>query len=523
MRLRPSRKSFAVVALALAAALVAVPRARDARAIEGAVGPAAIARACSAPRGCPSRILFDRPGSFDTLSFRGIVELPEGFAADRSPFAVVLRNAQGEVLAEMLDAGKLRRSDRRWLYTDAGARRLGGISRLELRRVGVGRFVVNLLAYEDLSEAILPEMTIVLVFEPHVFELKAMWSERAFGWLLHTGDQPDATPTPSSSATPGPTASPAPTASPSPTPSPTPTATPSPTPTATPSPTPTATPSPTPTATPSPTPTATPSPTPTATPSPTPSASPSPSPSPVPTASPSPTPVVACATTMLTVTIGYQDPGDPVTGVSVFLGYPGNRINIINEALLEQVTNASGVSGTFLVADNDTNANGVDDQIAIGLLTSGQGVPPGNFARVLYDCVDGQSRPVAQDFTCTVEFATLFGNVPGTCQVTQVEYPPYMCNGQVATIVGTDAGEPISGTANADVIVARGGNDTITALGQGDVVCGGPGNDSIDGGAGNDTLFGNSGDDTINGAGGTDVCNGGPGNDTFSGCETIVQ
>ena len=223
------------------------------------------------------------------------------------------------------------------------------------------------------------------------------------------------------------------------------------------------------------------------------------------------------------VTISYQDPGDPVTGVSVFLGYPGSRINIINEALVEQVTNASGVSGTFLVADNDTNANGVDDQLAIGLLTSGQGVPPGNFARVLYDCVDGQSRPVAQDFTCTVELATLFGNVPGTCQVTQVEYPPYMCNGQVATIVGTDAGEPVNGTSAADVILARGGNDTITSLVLNDVVCGGAGNDSIDGGAGSDTLYGNSGDDTINGAGGTDVCNGGPGNDTFSACETIVQ
>jgi Ca2+-binding RTX toxin-like protein len=211
-----------------------------------------------------------------------------------------------------------------------------------------------------------------------------------------------------------------------------------------------------------------------------------------------------------------------VTGVSVFLGYPGGRINIIDEALSEQVTNASGVNGTFLVADNDTNADTLDDQLAIGLITSGQGIPQGSFANVLYDCVDGASRPTAADFTCTAEFATLFGTATGSCSVSAVQYPPYMCNGQVATIVGTDAGETINGTTGADVIVGRGGNDTITALGLNDVVCGGAGNDTIDGGANADTLFGNSGDDAINGGAGTDVCNGGPGNDTFTNCETTV-
>ncbi len=229
-----------------------------------------------------------------------------------------------------------------------------------------------------------------------------------------------------------------------------------------------------------------------------------------------------CATTTLVVTISH-DSSDPVTGASVFLGYPGNRINIINEALLEQVTNVSGTTGTFLVADNNTNGDAVDDQLAIGLLTSGQGIPQGNFAKVLFDCLDATSRPTAADFTCTAELATLFGTTPGTCTVTDLQYPPYMCNGQVATIVGDDTGETINGTTNADVIVARGGNDTINALGQNDVVCGGAGGDTIDGGAGSDTLFGNSGDDAIGGAGGTDVCNGGLGNDTFTGCETTVQ
>ena len=515
MRSRPSPKSILVAAVGLACALAVVAVVRDARAREEAAVPGAIARACAAERGCPSRILFNRPGGLDTLAFRGIVELPDGYEPDQHPFGVTLSNADGEIFAATLDAGKLRRSDRRWIYTNLGARRTGGVSRLEIRPVGQGRVLVNLIVYQDLSGATLADMTIDLVFEPLVFELTATWSGRAFGWLLHTSDQPAVTPTPVTTATPG--ASATPTITPSPTATPTPTATPSPTPS--PTATPTASPSPTPTRTPTPTPSASPTPTATATPSPTPTRTPTPAP----TASPSPSPIVQCATTTLTVTLAF-DSSDPVTGASVFLSYAGQRINIINEALLEQVTNATGVSGTFLVADNNTNGDAFDDQLAIGLLTSGQGIPQGSFAKVLFDCVDGASRPTAADFTCTTELADGFGSpVAGTCQVTDLQYPPYMCNGQVATIVGTDAGEPISGTSNADVIVGRGGNDTITALGLNDVVCGGPGADNIDGGAGSDTLFGNSGDDTINGAGGTDVCNGGLGNDTFSGCETTVQ
>ena len=77
---------------------------------------------------------------------------------------------------------------------------------------------------------------------------------------------------------------------------------------------------------------------------------------------PSPSPIVQCATTTLTVTLAY-DSSDAVTGASVFLSYAGQRISIINEALLEQVTNATGVSGTFLVADNNTNGDAFDDQL----------------------------------------------------------------------------------------------------------------------------------------------------------------
>ena len=62
--------------------------------------------------------------------------------------------------------------------------------------------------------------------------------------------------------------------------------------------------------------------------------------------------------------------------------------------------------------------------------------------------------------------------------------PVPTCRGLAATIVGTDAGELLSGTAGADVIVALGGNDIVVGLGGDDVVCAGDGVDVVLGGAG---------------------------------------
>lgn len=230
-----------------------------------------------------------------------------------------------------------------------------------------------------------------------------------------------------------------------------------------------------------------------------------------------------CATTKLVVAIDH-DSLDPVTGASIFLGYPSSRINLIDESLVDQVLNLTGVGGTFLVSDNDSGGDPADDQIAAGLVTAGQAIPAGNFIEILYDCVSGASRPTAADFDCTADLSTQFGSTPGSCQVVSIEYPPYMCNGLVATIVGNDTSETIPGTANADVIHGRGGDDVITGLGQNDTICGGAGMDTIDGGAGNDTIFGQSGNDSLAGAGGTDTCNGGLGTDTFNAnCETQIQ
>ena len=122
----------------------------------------------------------------------------------------------------------------------------------------------------------------------------------------------------------------------------------------------------------------------------------------------------------------------------------------------------------------------------------------------------------------------------------------FFCNGQIATIVGTNGPNLIFGTPGRDVIVGLGGNDDIRSGGGNDVVCGGngndvirlgagadrgfggpgndtifgqPGNDLVVGGIGNDTLRGNNGNDNVNGAGGSDDCEGGAGSNSILNCE----
>lgn len=77
------------------------------------------------------------------------------------------------------------------------------------------------------------------------------------------------------------------------------------------------------------------------------------------------------------------------------------------------------------------------------------------------------------------------------------------CDGQTATIVGTDGPDSIFAPDSNDVIVGLGGDDVIVGQGGNDVICGNDGNDDIQGDFvanrgfqhGNDRVFGGSGDD----------------------------
>ncbi|HEX9643150.1 MAG TPA: calcium-binding protein [Acidimicrobiia bacterium] len=92
-----------------------------------------------------------------------------------------------------------------------------------------------------------------------------------------------------------------------------------------------------------------------------------------------------------------------------------------------------------------------------------------------------------------------------------------MCNGQPATIAGTNGPDALVGTVGIDVIVGRGGADVIHGLGGDDVICGGAGPDLVFGGGGNDWISGGNGDDYLIGRRGGDTVYGGRGLDAING------
>ena len=92
-----------------------------------------------------------------------------------------------------------------------------------------------------------------------------------------------------------------------------------------------------------------------------------------------------------------------------------------------------------------------------------------------------------------------------------------LCNGLLATIIGTDGDDILIGTPGYDVIVGLGGGDLILGMGGDDMICGGPGPDIIDGGPGNDWISGGLGADSINGGEEDDTLIGGRGPDLMLG------
>jgi len=183
-------------------------------------------------------------------------------------------------------------------------------------------------------------------------------------------------------------------------------------------------------------------------------------------------------------------------------------LHISNEAGQEILTN---VGDTYTLGDGDNFA------FTPTFWTSATAAPGTYSATFKLKDTSGGNAPFGESGTFHLDF-----RVPS-------------CFGVRATIVGTETGEVLHGTAGNDIIVALGGNDTIDGKGGKDFICGdggddiidggsgsdkidgGDGNDHLRGGAGNDEIFGGAGMDDIDGGLGTDLLNGGADADVING------
>jgi len=158
-------------------------------------------------------------------------------------------------------------------------------------------------------------------------------------------------------------------------------------------------------------------------------------PTPSPTATtagntPTPTPThtsggQTCTTVTSTVTVTYSATDFPsVSGITAMLNYPGGAVNIPgtgnDPTVLAKIDNLTGVNGLFSAGDQDGDPNA--SSLNIGLVSIGATIPPGNFARVHFDCNAGTSAPTAAQFTCSASGSTsVGGDVSGIqCAVSTV-------------------------------------------------------------------------------------------------------
>ena len=160
-----------------------------------------------------------------------------------------------------------------------------------------------------------------------------------------------------------------------------------------------------------------------------------PQPTPVPsgtTPTPKPTStgtVTGCTATgeTATINVSFDTAGGSiiVNGIVATVGYPGAELDIPgannDPSVLAAVTNLTGVSaGIFSAGDQDSNSDGQDDTLSVGLINISQSVslPAGNYARVSFTRRAGQACAAASDFTCAADVTDFNGGtVAANCSV----------------------------------------------------------------------------------------------------------
>ncbi|CAA6825077.1 MAG: Alkaline phosphatase (EC [uncultured Thiotrichaceae bacterium] len=138
--------------------------------------------------------------------------------------------------------------------------------------------------------------------------------------------------------------------------------------------------------------------------------------------------------------------------------------------------------------------------------------------QALINTAEDMDDPSTGTFDSGFDFATGYGYVNVQAALEKITPPAeWYCDGQLATIIGTNKADRLKGTSGDDVIVGLNGKDWIDGKGGNDIICGGKGEDNIIAGDGNDKVFGGRGNDLIRGGLGNDELHGDEGRDTIKG------
>lgn len=192
----------------------------------------------------------------------------------------------------------------------------------------------------------------------------------------------------------------------------------------------------------------------------------------------------------------------PASVDSVELTYEGgNAYGAVLDIDDDLFPGANQVLGGTVTADFVQTSNLVEDLAAAGFVAT----PFGSI---------GEITNVIEPETIVHESGSLDLVSSRTGEVVD---PAHICNGELATIIGTDGPDVLRGTAGRDVIVGLGGDDVIRGRNGADLICAGDGNDRVFGNNGSDTIFGGSGNDDLRGNSNRDMIFGGEGDDRLAG------
>ncbi|MBY0279077.1 DUF1566 domain-containing protein [Candidatus Binatia bacterium] len=128
-----------------------------------------------------------------------------------------------------------------------------------------------------------------------------------------------------------------------------------------------------------------------------------------------------CSKAILTVRVAYDDAAAAGAGVTTVIDYPGDLAALPGlgsaPSVTERLANLSGQSGIFSGGDQDSDADGTDDRVSIGLVLGSAGIVSGPFAQATFDCPAGDA-PLVSDFACTLDASDANGDaIPGGCSV----------------------------------------------------------------------------------------------------------